>query len=100
MDQETAAGVEDLKPGPYLFLTVSDTGHGMDKGTMEKVFDPFFTTKKPGEGSGMGLSVVHGIVQHHGGAISISSEVEKGTSVRVFLPRLKASPKLKPEPSA
>ena len=95
-----AAGVAELKPGPYLLLTVSDTGHGMDKGTLEKVFDPFFTTKKLGEGTGMGLSVVHGIVEHHGGAISISSEVGKGTTVRVFLPVMKDSPKLDLEPTA
>jgi PAS domain S-box-containing protein len=97
VDPQTAAGMVEMKPGPYFCLMVSDTGHGMDKETLEKVFDPFFTTKHPGEGSGMGLSIVHGIVQRHGGAISISSELGKGTSVRVFLPVMKDPPKFKPE---
>jgi PAS domain S-box-containing protein len=97
VDPQTAAGMVEMKPGRYLCLTVSDTGHGMDKETLEKVFDPFFTTKHPGEGSGMGLSIVHGIVQRHGGAVSISSELGKGTSVRVFLPVMKDPLKLKQE---
>jgi PAS domain S-box-containing protein len=97
VDPQTAPGMVELKPGRYLCLTVSDTGHGMDKVTLGKVFDPFFTTKHPGEGSGMGLSIVHGIVQRHGGAIAISSELGKGTSVRVFLPVMKDPPKFKPE---
>jgi PAS domain S-box-containing protein len=78
----------DLKPGPYLRLTVSDTGHGMDQELMKRIFDPFFTTKKPGEGTGMGLALVHGIVKRHEGAIITYSEVEKGSTFNIFFPRI------------
>lgn len=70
----------------YAQLTVKDTGHGMDKTTMEKIFDPYFTTKKIGEGTGLGLSTVYGIVQEHQGAISIDSTPGHGTIFDIFLP--------------
>jgi PAS domain S-box-containing protein len=89
VDDNMVAQHQDLNPGPHLSLTVSDTGHGMDKEMMERIFDPFFTTKKPGEGTGMGLAVVHGIVKNHGGAITAYSEVGKGSIFKVFLPRMK-----------
>lgn len=76
----------DLKPGKYAKLTVSDTGHGMDGTTMEKIFDPYFSTKRKEEGAGLGLSVVHGIVKKHGGHITASSEPGKGTTFFVYLP--------------
>ena len=90
IDLDTAAvsGFPDLPSGPYLRLTVQDTGHDMDSATMERIFDPFFTTKGHGEGTGLGLSVVHGIVKNHGGAITVNSEPGKGTSFHVFLPRI------------
>lgn len=72
--------------GPHLCLTVSDTGHGMDSDVLERIFDPYFTTKGPGEGTGLGLSVVQGIVKAHGGAITVWSEPGQGAAFSVFLP--------------
>jgi len=79
----------DLKPGPYLKLTVSDNGHGMPSNVLDRIFNPFFTTKEKGDGTGMGLSVVHGIVKSHGGAIAVYSEPGKGSVFNVFLPAIK-----------
>ncbi len=75
-----------LSPGEYLKLTVRDTGHGMTPDVMEKIFDPYFTTKGPGEGTGIGLSVVYGIVSQHNGAITAESDPGKGTAFHVYLP--------------
>jgi CheY-like chemotaxis protein len=83
----------DLKPGPYLSLTVSDTGHGISPDIMDRIFDPFFTTKESGKGTGMGLSVVHGIVKSYGGTVYAYSELEKGSSFKIFLPVISSSQK-------
>lgn len=75
-----------LTPGYYQHLSISDTGCGMHPAIMERIFEPYFTTKKEGDGTGMGLSVVHGIVKSYGGDITVSSIPEKGTTFNVFLP--------------
>ena len=82
------AGQLDVEPGPYAKLSVSDTGHGMDRVTIERIFDPYFTTKEKGVGTGLGLSMVHGIVISHGGAISVESESGKGSEFHIYFPRI------------
>jgi PAS domain S-box-containing protein len=76
----------DLIPGKYLKITVSDTGQGIPSDVIDRIFDPYFTTKGVGKGSGMGLAVVHGIIQSHNGAISVKSKIGEGTIFTVLLP--------------
>jgi PAS domain S-box-containing protein len=89
----------DLESGPYIQLTVKDTGQGIDPGILDRIFEPFFTTKERGEGSGMGLAVVHGIVKGHGGAIMVSSVPGQGSTFNIFFPRVRENVVPEPLPS-
>jgi PAS domain S-box-containing protein len=90
--QETKLSKRDIRhkakmqPGPFVLLSVTDSGKGMSPEVKERIFDPFFTTKKVGEGTGMGLSVVHGIIESHGGMVSLKSAPGKGTTFNIYFP--------------
>jgi len=85
-------GTSELKAGTYVRLDVSDTGVGMATATLARIFDPFFTTREPGQGAGLGLSVVHGIVQAHDGAIDVRSTLAEGSCFSVYLPAMGSVP--------
>jgi CheY-like chemotaxis protein len=88
VDQAQAAGMPGLKAGPSVCLTVRDTGCGMDETTISRIFEPFFSTKGQMQGTGLGLSVVHGIVKEHSGGITVRSAPGKGAEFRIYFPAL------------
>jgi PAS domain S-box-containing protein len=91
-----------LEPGPYMMLAVSDTGYGMEEDVLAHVFEPFFTTKEPGQGTGLGLSTVHGFVRQSGGDVEGSSTPGRGSTFRIFLPGVEelVSAPVAPAPTA
>ena len=99
VDEAVAALHANLQPGSYVRLTVRDTGAGMPKDVVERIFEPFYTTKGIGEGTGMGLAVVHGIVESHDGAMTLDSAPGAGSAFSIYLPRVDADADSAAEPS-
>ena len=88
LDQEFCRRYAEVKPGDYVLFSISDTGHGMGKETLEHIFDPFYTTKEVGKGTGLGLAIVYGIIKNHEGYITCYSRPEVGTTFRIYLPTI------------
>jgi PAS domain S-box-containing protein len=99
VDVDAATAPQGLEPGPYVRLSVSDTGSGIDPAAIGHIFEPFFTTKQPGKGTGLGLATVYGITRQNAGAIEVESQVGRGTTFHVYLPRLTASAQSDHEPA-
>ncbi|HOX47368.1 MAG TPA: PAS domain S-box protein [Myxococcota bacterium] len=98
--EEGPVRYREVAQGSHLMLAVRDTGDGMDEATLQRLFEPFFTTKEKGKGTGLGLSTVYGIVRQSGGQVLVESAVRRGTTVRVFLPRVQDAPApVSPQPA-
>src|SRR5262249_14414153 len=92
LDAAAAAERGELKPGPYVLLSVRDSGCGMTDEVREHLFEPFFTTKGPGKGTGLGLAMVYGVVKQSGGHVEVFSKPGQGTTFTLFLPQLEDMP--------
>jgi two-component system, cell cycle sensor histidine kinase and response regulator CckA len=97
IDEQYAQMTLEAEVGPYLVITISDTGTGIAPDILDRIFDPFFSTKETGKGTGLGLSTVLGIVKSYGGFVKVSSEVDKGTQFKVFFPATEATDSVVPE---
>ncbi|MEM7034423.1 MAG: ATP-binding protein, partial [Chloroflexota bacterium] len=86
--EDTKREKADIEPGKYITMSVTDTGHGMDKKIQAHIFEPFFTTKTPDSGTGLGLSTVHGIIKQSGGHITVDSVVSQGTTFTIYFPQI------------
>lgn len=99
LDGEAAAHDSEARPGPYVLLTVADTGTGIDPNVLDRIFDPFFTTKEPGKGTGLGLATVLGIVKRHHGFVTVGSQPGRGAQFTVYLPACPGGTEVRePEP--
>lgn len=99
LDKEACKTYPGLRPGNYIELQVSDSGHGMDREVLERIFDPFYSTKTPSKGTGLGLSVVHGIIKSHDGAITVDSVSGRGTVFSILFPKLENHVTVAEQPS-